>query len=83
MTPIDAKRVENDEVVTYSAFLARGNTRTCTEQGFIYILSLRAWSSYYAALMILCELRPPTSSLFNAIKSKLMHQLSSSIMDGN
>jgi hypothetical protein len=55
MTPIDAKRVKNNEVITYSAFLARGNTQTCTAQGFIYILSLRAWSSYYAALMILCE----------------------------
>ncbi len=56
MTPIDAKKVVNDEVITYSAYLARGNTQTCTVQGFIYILALRAWSSYYAALMMLCEL---------------------------
>ena len=53
MTPIVAKKVIDDEVVTYSAYLASGNTQTCTAQGFIYILSLRLWNSYYAALMIL------------------------------
>jgi hypothetical protein len=91
MTPIVAKKVKNDEVITYSAYLAAGNTQTCTAQGFIYILTLRAWSSYYAALMILCELPSPTSSLSYVIKSNLMHQWSrvrnekigsSSIMDG-
>jgi hypothetical protein len=57
MNPINAKKVVNDEVMAYSPYMARENAQTCTAQGFIYILSLRAWSSYYAALMILCKLQ--------------------------